>query len=235
MTTTAHGTLQAALSAFAGEGGSRVLVAWQRVQRGLSADGLDDVETARVARLRREQDRDRYLTAHHAARRVAGEWIDCPPDDVVFDRTCGRCGEQHGAPTVVGPAGARPLPSVSLTHSGDVVGVALGLGGPVGLDVEQPWPDDGETRLAGMVRAPGDADGLALRDLWVCKEAVLKAAGVGLAVSMTELALSGGTARGTASLNERHWWYELTPAPLDFAAAVAGLGSSARFIHAVRL
>ena len=242
MTVTEHASLQAALSAFAaGEGGSRVLVVWQRVRRGLAVAGLDAVETERVSKLRRPDDRDRYLTAHHLARRVAGEYLTREPVDVVFDRTCLRCGEQHGAPSVVVPpgfSGGAP-PSVSLTHSGEIVGVALRLGGPVGLDVEEHWPDDREALLADMVRSPGDAPDdvsgdvpeLGLRELWVAKEAVLKAAGTGLAASMTEVAL----ASPYAEFGGRRWWWAQVPVTglAGYAGALAGLGEAPKTVDVV--
>lgn len=249
MTPTEHATLQAALSAFGAVGGGpRVLVVWQVVRRGLGVEGLDALETERVSRLRRVDDRDRYLTAHHLARRVLGKYLGCAPSEVAFDRTCARCGEQHGAPRVTGPAGrtgvaavsgvsrllsGTGLPSVSLTHSGEIVGVALGRGGPVGLDVEEPWPDDREAQLADMVRAPGDDPGVGLRELWVAKEAVLKAAGVGLAATMTEVALKGRN----AEFSGRPWWW--APVPIanqpGYAAAVAAPGEPPDAVHLVTI
>ncbi|MDO5696338.1 MAG: hypothetical protein Q4G51_00015 [Dermatophilus congolensis] len=235
MTASDTDTLQAALAALdSGGGGSRVLVAWLRVQlgsHGLTPEGLDDVETERVSRLRRPHDQARYLAAHHLARRVTGEWLGCAPEEVRFDRTCGRCGLQHGAPRVVGPSRAgREVPSVSLTHSGELVAVALGVGGAVGLDVEEPWPDDGEARLASMVRAD-DEPAADLRELWVSKEAVLKAAGVGLTVAMTDLALR----HGTATLLGRSWWYAPLHSETGYAGAVAGAGHTVPDIQVVRL
>ncbi len=227
-------TLRAALSTLTvREGGSRVLAVWRHVVRGLTPEGLDHVEAARVARLRRRDDQDRYLTAHHLARRIVGEWLGSPPGEVLFDRTCARCGAQHGAPRVVGPAAAsgRPVPTVSLTHSGHVVGVALASGGPVGIDVEEPWPDDGEARLAGMVRAPADEVQPDLRRLWVSKEAVLKAAGVGLTVAMSELALRDGS----ALLDSQRWWYAAVDAPDGYAASVAGAWPPPSWIQSLRL
>ena len=233
MTSAARDELRAALSPFAGDGGgARVLVVWHAARSGLTAEGLDVVETERVGRLRRAADRDRYLTAHHLARVVTGEALGRSSRDVAFDRTCPRCGAQHGRPVVVdtpaGRAGSR-APSISLTHSGDVVGVALRLGGCVGLDVEEPWPDGGEDRLAGMVRAPGEDRTIDLRGLWVTKEAVLKAAGLGLTEAMTEVVVTGGH----ALLSGERWWCREVDAAPGYRAAVAGDGEPVEDVRVV--
>jgi 4'-phosphopantetheinyl transferase len=60
---------------------------------------------------------------------VLAHAVGRPAGALVFDRTC-RCGAQHGKPVL--PGG----PGFSLTHAGDLVGVAVHPGGAVGLDVE---------------------------------------------------------------------------------------------------
>jgi 4'-phosphopantetheinyl transferase len=185
---------------------------------------LDEHERDRLARFRRDADRARYLASHALARVVLGELIDVAPADVEFDRSC-RCGEQHGKPVVRG-GGA---PGFSITHAGDVVGVAVWPDGPVGLDTEHVRP---MTDLAGMVRhvaspaeAPHTTPG-AFFTAWTRKEALLKATGTGLSAPMTAITLEGPR---VVAWSAEHapagpmWLRDLRPAP-GYAGAIAGTG-----------
>ena len=71
------------------------------------------------------------------------------PMRLAFDRTC-RCGAPHGKPVL--PGG----PGFSLSHAGDLVGVAVRPDGPVGLDVEQVRDVADLDALAGHVRSPAE-------------------------------------------------------------------------------
>lgn len=192
------------------------------------AELLDEHERDRLGRFRRRGDRSRYLAAHALARLVLGALLDVPAVDVEMDRTC-RCGGQHGKPVV------RDAPGFSLTHAGDLVGVAVWPAGPVGLDVEPVRP---MTDLDGMVRHVGSAAELAggrrvtaegFFAAWTRKEALLKATGDGLAGSMAAITLDGATVRewsGEHAPDGPMWLRDLRPAP-GYAAALAGSGAIA--------
>ncbi|MDQ4119635.1 MAG: 4'-phosphopantetheinyl transferase superfamily protein [Actinomycetota bacterium] len=193
---------------------------------------LDDHERARMAAFRRPDDQHRYLAAHALARLVLAARLGTDPARIAIDRTC-RCGEQHGKPTL---AASPECPGFSLTHSGDLVGVALGPGA-VGLDVERhrSLSVDG---LAGHVlsdaeRATPPADEAAFLVTWTRKEALLKATGDGLSSPMTAITL--GSPRADAVVRDwsgehapRHpvWVRDLTTPLADHPAAVAGIGSA---------
>lgn len=191
---------------------------------------LDTHEHERLARFRRPADVARYLAAHALVRLVLAVQLDEPAASIVLDRTC-RCGAQHGKPTLAD----HPSPWFSLTHAGDLVGVAVCDGGPVGLDVElvRELPD-----LPGMLRhacSPaelgrpvGNAPGAFFR-LWTRKEALLKATGDGLATPMAAITLGvhGVEAwAGDGAPDGPVWMRDLRPA-VGYAAAVAGLGVAA--------
>ncbi len=200
---------------------------WAAPVRPASAPGLvellDAHERLRLARFRRDADRDRYLAAHALARLVLGALLDRPAASFVIDRTC-RCGEQHGKPRVAG------APEFSLTHAGDLVGIAVHAA-PVGLDVEQerPLPD-----LAGMAAhacAPAESvpDAGAFFRLWTRKEALLKTTGLGLSSPMSGITLDGprvASWTGDGAPDGPAWLVDLSPAP-GHPAAVAGLGGAA--------
>ncbi len=191
---------------------------------------LDAHERDRLARFRQAADRARYLAAHALARLVLGELLALPAAAVDIDRTC-RCGGRHGKPVLRGVAG----PGFSLTHAGDLVGLAVWPDGPVGLDVE---PVRALTDLPGMARHVGSPaesarDGTVTAEeffaVWTRKEALLKATGAGLAAPMAAITLDGATVAdwtGEHAPAERMWLRDLCPAP-GYAAAVAGPGPAA--------
>lgn len=186
---------------------------------------LDVHEHERIERFRRAEDRARYLAAHALTRLVLADATGRPAAGLVFDRTC-RCGEQHGKPVL--PGG----PAFSFSHAGDLVGVAVHDGGPVGLDVEQ---ERALHDLPSMVRhvlspaEPPPATPGAFFRAWTRKEALLKATGEGLYSPMSGITLgpeglldwSGDGAPGGPV-----WMRDLQPAPAH-PAAVAGIGAVA--------
>jgi 4'-phosphopantetheinyl transferase len=189
---------------------------------------LDADERDRLARFRRPADRARYLAAHALARLVlAGDGTGAAAAALSFDRTC-RCGAAHGKPVL--PGG----PGFSLSHAGDLVGVAVRPDGPVGLDVEQVRAVADLAALAEHVHSPAERArdvGLeveAFFRIWTRKEALVKSTGDGLSTPMSEITLAE---RGT--IVERWtgpgapagpvWLRDLAPAP-DHPAAVAGPG-----------
>ncbi|MBC3191249.1 4'-phosphopantetheinyl transferase superfamily protein [Pseudonocardia sp. C8] len=192
---------------------------------------LDDHERARMGALRRTEDRARYLAAHALARLVLATHLDTDPAALDLDRTC-RCGAPHGKPRLAGRADD---PGFSLTHSGALVGVAVGAG-PVGIDVERhrTLSDlDGLARhaLSPAERAAGPVGAGGFLVTWARKEALLKATGEGLASPMDAITLTapGGPARildwpGAAGA----WWVADVATPHDdHPGAVAGAGPAA--------
>jgi 4'-phosphopantetheinyl transferase len=183
---------------------------------------LDDHERDRLARFRRPADQARYLAAHALVRLVLADAAGAPAAALVFDRTC-RCGEQHGKPVL--PGG----PGFSLTHAGDLVGVAVHPGGPVGLDVEQVRELTDLAAMAAHACSPREnaPDAEAFFTLWTRKEALLKAAGTGLSAPMSAITLGPSGVldwAGEDAPADPAWLRDLRPAP-GYHAAVAGFGA----------
>jgi 4'-phosphopantetheinyl transferase len=108
------------------------------------------------------------------------------PGVVESGRLCPSCGSSsHGAPWA---RHADRSVHVSLSRSGGVLVTAVSLTSPVGVDVEAvsavgaAWSPD-------LVLAPGESASTPEQRtwLWVAKEAVLKARGVGLMTPMTSV------------------------------------------------
>ncbi len=140
--------------------------------------GLDALENQRAARFVFPIDRARYVTSHLVLHHVLGRHLGLAPAAVAF------------AP---GPAGTKPRLAgtdlaFNLSQAGTVAAVAVARGREVGVDVEVESAID-KTPIEGQL-APGERAALqalspdercvAMRRLWVRKEAYLKACGVGL-------------------------------------------------------
>lgn len=156
---------------------------------------LDEPARVRAAAIRNPRLRDAHVTAQALLRVVMASRVGLLPADVVVDRTCGRCGGDHGKPRVVGTD-----LDLSLTHAAGMVLLAVSPGPrlQVGVDAEpRPGlpaiPDtEADEVLAREVLGPEEQEewralppeerGPALTRWWTRKEAVLKAHGLGLAV-----------------------------------------------------
>ena len=132
----------------------------------------------------------RALDAHALARHAVSRWAGVDPDEVRLGHVCAHCGSSvHGRLVVL--AGGQV--SVSLTRTAGLVAVAVTGRPSVGVDVEHVSPQrfDGVDEVACHdLESPADLTELAR--LWVRKEAVLKACGVGLEVPLSELSVTEG-------------------------------------------
>lgn len=157
------------------------------------SDRLDEAERSRLAALRGDAQRARFVGAAVLMREVLAELAGCGATAVGLDRECADCAGPHGRPV---PTGAAAGLHVSASHSGPYVLVAASRR-PVGVDVEllretSPSPALLVRVLAEGEQAPEDEAGFA--HLWSAKEAYLKAVGTGLATPMNQVRLDGDRA-----------------------------------------
>ncbi|MBW0253919.1 4'-phosphopantetheinyl transferase superfamily protein [Cellulomonas sp. PS-H5] len=204
------------------------------------------------ARLDRAAPADRAAVASVLllARRAVAEACGVEPDAVRVRRRCPRCGSAaHGVPVADRTDGGQ-VPHVSLSRGGDLVVVALSDDGPVGVDVEPVRRTEGDPRdgagvrarggddLARVVLAPGEPPAAGPHGLlrtWARTEAVLKAAGTGLAVDPRALRVSDAAGRpevrvvdpaagaALARAPGTRWWLTDIDAGADHIAALAAL------------
>ncbi|MEU4294147.1 4'-phosphopantetheinyl transferase superfamily protein [Kribbella sp. NPDC026596] len=169
---------------------------WARIDQARDefADDLDEVERGRLAAYLRDEDRARFLLGCTIVRRLLAARFLSPAAKVRLDRTCPDCGKPHGKVRADGV-------ELSVTHSGDLVGVAIG-DHPVGLDVEKIDPGMDVDGVARMALAPEEVqelrryDGIervrAFTTYWTRKEAVVKATGDGLRTDLRRVAVPDG-------------------------------------------
>jgi 4'-phosphopantetheinyl transferase len=144
---------------------------------------LSGEERARADRLRRPQDRRRFIVSRGALRRILGGGLGVAPQAL-------RLGEgEHGKPCLAVADG----PQFNVSHSGDLALIAVCRGHAVGVDIEQTGRGPGEldaiaqayfstaerlayAALPAAERAPAFYRG------WTRKEAVAKALGLGMSL-----------------------------------------------------
>ncbi|MEG3192367.1 4'-phosphopantetheinyl transferase superfamily protein [Lysobacter sp. D1-1-M9] len=182
---------------------------------------LDPPEIARVRRRRLAADRDMLTFAYAAHRLLLGRMLSCDPLDVPLRR------DPRGCPRV----GAGGI-CTSLSHADGVIALAVTRAGPVGVDVESPDRAAELPEIADRVCHAGEkallrgldepARALALLGMWVRKEAVLKAAGVGLAVEMDTFAAPSGALVSSSTLGPHPIQVRMLEAGAACMAALAG-------------
>jgi 4'-phosphopantetheinyl transferase len=149
---------------------------------------LSPAEAARAARFRMQADRDRFVLATGVLRVAAAQRTGGDPATLVVERGCEHCGGQHGRPRLPGTGLA-----ASISHSGDVVAVALTGGQPVGVDVEVITARDYAPLVPRVCAAAERRHVHTARDfytVWTRKEAVLKATGAGLRTPITSVTVT---------------------------------------------
>ncbi|MFH8799481.1 4'-phosphopantetheinyl transferase family protein [Streptomyces sp. NPDC017936] len=180
--------------------GQSVRVWWARLEDGHAGLRalLDPVERARYEATADPANRGRFLVGCALSRLALGDLLGLPPADVPLRRVCPRCGGPHGKAELALPrASGGSGVDFSVTHSGGTVGVAVCRGAAVGLDVEEcdarldvdtvaPGALT-DTELAALYARPAAERRSAFLRTWTRKEAVLKALGVGLSVSLRGL------------------------------------------------
>lgn len=189
---------------------------------------LDERDRARRRQILRAADRDRFLAAWVLARLVLGARLGRDPAALRFDRACAHCGDPgHGKPFVQTPASGLDF---SLSHVGGLAVLAVS-GRTVGLDVEDTTAGAQPLAPALTDRERAECSDYAdFARLWTRKEAVLKAAGKGLAIHPRRIEVLGSTLVALPEELGRPEDYTLRdlllPAPYVGSLAVLGPGPS---------
>ncbi len=154
---------------------------------------LSPDEEARASRFRFPVDNQRFVAARGALRLVLAEYGKVDPRDLSFDYLC-VCGNPQCAMSrrkpMLRPGLVSPDLHFNVSHSDDVVLIAVSATQEVGVDVERIRPEIEWRALAEEALSPSDAASvlahngreglLAFYRCWTYKEAFLKAIGRGL-------------------------------------------------------
>lgn len=156
--------------------------AWPELSAILSLD-----ERHRAERFRLDDARRRFVTARAALRIILGPYLSKAATDIVFDY------DARGKPRLAPDRAAADV-RFNLAHAGDLALVAVAMGCDVGVDVERlrivHRLEQIATRyfhpaeVAELLAAPADRRSSAFLRCWTGKEAVLKAAGLGVSTAL---------------------------------------------------
>lgn len=152
-------------------------------------DVLSEDEMAAAARFRQAALRSRYIAAHGGLRVLLRDRHDIPLDAQAMERS------RFGKPRLT----RYPRLHFSISYSSHYVMVGIGEDEPVGVDVEVVRPIEDAAELMGMhftaaeqakVRSGGASGTCVSRrflEIWVRKEACLKAFGCGLTIPLNSV------------------------------------------------
>jgi 4'-phosphopantetheinyl transferase len=189
-------------------------------------DVLNDSERARAAAFLSQHDRQQYTVAHGALRILAARELQVAPSALRWDRG------PYGKPALAAPWSGL---STSLSHSADLVAVAIAVGRAVGVDIQHLVPRLDAVAMstrfyppaeAAYVATGGDASARTERftRLWSRKEAVVKSAGGRLWPNLG-IEVLGCDVVSCAEPPGAHQVADV-PAPAGFRAAVALAGAA---------
>jgi 4'-phosphopantetheinyl transferase len=214
-----------------GRGRATVLLVEVASFGGDSEAALSVEERERADRLLDAAARRRFVVGRAILRHALGRHLGCPPEAILLGSGA------QGKPELAGPSESSRL-RFNLSHSGGVVLLGLSARGAIGVDVEQVR--DGVDVMAIAARFLGSAQRDALARLapadrtrrffetWTMREALLKAAGVGLtgldALEAQSLHIPAGARHASAVLEGVEW--RATPLP-SFDGHVAAVAEPA--------
>ena len=146
-----------------------------------------------MERFRFERDRRRYLVGRGLLRMLLGRYLGMTPHQVRFEYTV--AGKPHLAPS----QGERLL-RFNLTHSGELLLIAVTDGRALGIDVEEVRNDIDVGEIAAHFFSPNEQRDLATLsgprridaffECWTRKEAYVKARGEGLSLPLDQFDVS---------------------------------------------
>ncbi len=218
--------------------GTGEIVVWTAALDGEGVrDWLAPQERARADLAIDPQERRRRICARSVLRHILAAYVGAPPGELAFVT------EFHGKPRLVNG------PQFNLSHSGDIMMLAICADDPVGLDVDRAgrldsdWSavtnrtfSEGE-RAQLLLMPEAERPDAALRG-WVRKEAYAKARGAGFAYGFTSFTvrLDAGGDDALLVADDKDggavaaWRLRDLVSPPGFAASLAHAGS-ARAIH----
>lgn len=155
---------------------------------------LSPEEHARAAKFRQEGDRTRFITCRGILRHLLSRYAGLAPAAIRFSYNA------YGKPALTAASGATPPLQFNLSHAGGLALYAFSTNHPIGVDLEQRRPLD-VAALAKAFFSNGERAFLSqfsaaeqhiqFFQLWTCKEAYLKAIGLGLSrLERSEMAIA---------------------------------------------
>jgi 4'-phosphopantetheinyl transferase len=192
-------------------------------------DVLSPDERTRALRFHFERDRRRFTIARATVRSILGAYVGSRNRDIVFDYA------HYGKPSLADAASGIRF---SVSHSDELAMLAVARDQEVGVDLELIRADVETDKLAERFFSPHERESIrALPDgdrvpaffhCWTCKEAFLKAQGLGLSRSLDSFDVEVHPQLPARLLEIRpnpqeaaHWFLYDIPVESAYRAAVA--------------
>jgi len=203
---------------------------------------LDLHDEERAARFRFPEDRARFILGRGLLRKCLGRYLAQKPGTIELDYT------DRGRPIL----SRDETIQFSISHTHDLVAIALTARARVGIDLEYVQPNLDPLELAARIFSEEDLrkfQALPRRDAltaffraWTRKEAYLKARGEGIAEGLRQVSVSFD-AEKTSSLTDardesgaRNWRLHTLPVPVDYMGSLACNDAAKRLeFHRVHL
>jgi 4'-phosphopantetheinyl transferase len=154
------------------------------------SDLLSADEIARANRFHFAKDRTSFILTHAALRKLLGKAVGLPPKQIAFDAG------PYGKPYLA----TKPELHFNLSHSGSLALIGISASRPIGVDIEAMRENIDELALARsffceneyrfLTTLEGETRMQAFYKIWTCKEAVLKAFGVGISMHLKDFTVA---------------------------------------------
>jgi len=183
---------------------------------------LSPDEVRRAERFRFPIHKRRFIAARSALRELIGLYINVPPKSLAFGYN------SYGKPSVIG-ADFSAL-QFNLAHSNELAVFAFTLNHAIGIDVEK-IQDRYTQAVAKRYFTKQENEDLMLLSsekrvsgfycLWAYKEAVIKAIGKGLSISLSSFSVSLNSSYQTIDLENESWSLVALAVHPDYQSALA--------------
>jgi 4'-phosphopantetheinyl transferase len=176
-------------------------------------------EYVKADRFRYERDRNRFIAARGYMRQILGLYTNHAAGDLVFDYN------PQGKPSLRGLT-----LEFNLSHSGDLGLLAIANDRIVGIDLEEIHPVSDLEKLAARFFTPGEHQRIMKTKgeervqtffrTWTCKEAYLKATGVGIS-KLKSLEIAIQPQQPASFINPQTWDVQEIVPETNFVGAIA--------------
>ena len=224
-------SLQAIVREFEAGVAQVFFLALSQLKRGRAELILSGDEAVRAERLVSPAVRHGFVGARWLVRSVLGAIVGAVPRSLEL-----KAGS-HGKPILIGHD--RLAACFNLSHSGDLVALALVRARPIGIDIEVSRPLNDAALLARRILGPDEREhferlpeavrGTALLTTWTRKEAVLKAMGTGISGGLTSIDVLADSVACSGE-TPTTWFVRTLQMPPGFYGAIAHEGETMRFV-----
>jgi 4'-phosphopantetheinyl transferase len=182
---------------------------------------LDEEEKKRADRFQFITHRLRFIKAHATLRAVLGLYLDEDAKAIQFAYNAHQKPFVHFPPTSL---------TFNLAHSHTLAVIALTLEHDIGVDLEKIDTEAKEHKIQLAKRFFTDQEyqqlltankNAAFYQLWAYKEALIKAVGKGLSLSLASFAIDLEKETQTLNYNQQTWTLTALPLDPDYPAALA--------------